>query len=42
LFNIREGIIQDDDTLLRRFFEEPIGRGRILVREDFHRLLEEY
>lgn len=30
LFNIREGITQDDDTLARRFFEELIGRG-----EDF-------
>ena len=41
-FNIREGLTQEDDTLPRRFFEEPIEEGKILKREDFDRLLAEY
>jgi aldehyde:ferredoxin oxidoreductase len=41
-FNIREGLTRDDDTLPRRFFEEPIEEGKIMRREDFDRLLEEY
>jgi aldehyde:ferredoxin oxidoreductase len=31
-----------DDTLPRRFFEEPIEEGKVLRREDFDRLLKEY
>jgi len=41
-FNIREGLTKEDDTLPRRFFEEPIEGGRIIRREDFNRLLAEY
>ncbi|MBW2120799.1 MAG: aldehyde ferredoxin oxidoreductase family protein [Deltaproteobacteria bacterium] len=41
-FNIREGLTREDDTLPRRFFEEPIEEGRIFKREDFDRLLAEY
>ncbi len=41
-FNIREGLTRDDDTLPRRFFEEPIEEGKIMRREDFDRLLQEY
>lgn len=41
-FNIREGLTWEDDTLPRRFFEEPLEEGRILKREDFNRLLAEY
>jgi aldehyde:ferredoxin oxidoreductase len=41
-FNIREGLTRDDDTLPRRFFEEPIEEGKIMRRKDFDRLLEEY
>ncbi len=41
-FNIREGLTREDDTLPRRFFEEPIEGGRIIRREDFNRLLAEY
>jgi aldehyde:ferredoxin oxidoreductase len=41
-FNIREGLTQEDDTLPRRFFKEPIEEARILKREDFDRLLGEY
>jgi len=41
-FNIREGVTREDDTLPRRFFEEPIEEGKIFKREDFDRLLTEY
>jgi aldehyde:ferredoxin oxidoreductase len=41
-FNIREGLTREDDTLPRRFFEEPIEDGRIIKREDFDRLLADY
>lgn len=41
-FNIREGLTQEDDTLPRRFFEEPIEEGKVLKREDFDRLVAEY
>jgi aldehyde:ferredoxin oxidoreductase len=41
-FNIREGLTRADDSLPRRFFEEPIEEGKIMKREDFERLLGEY
>jgi len=41
-FNIREGLTREDDSLPRRFFEEPIEEGKIMKREDFERLLSEY
>ncbi len=41
-FNVREGLTREDDTLPRRFFEEPIEEGKIFKREDFDRLLAEY
>jgi aldehyde:ferredoxin oxidoreductase len=41
-FNIREGLTREDDTLPRRFFEEPIEEGKILKKEDFDRLLSDY
>jgi aldehyde:ferredoxin oxidoreductase len=41
-FNLREGVTREDDTLPRRFFDEPIEEGKILRREDFDRLLNEY
>jgi aldehyde:ferredoxin oxidoreductase len=42
IFNIREGVTREDDTLPRRFFEEPIEEGKVLRKEDFDRLLAEY
>ncbi len=42
VFNIREGLTKEDDTLPRRFFEEPIEEGKIIKREDFNRLLADY
>lgn len=43
LFNIREGMKPEDDGLPRRFFEEPLGKSKkVLKREDFRRMLSEY
>jgi aldehyde:ferredoxin oxidoreductase len=46
LFNVREGFRAVDDTLPRRFFEEPLKSGatagRLLPREQFDSMLREY
>ncbi|MEW5762925.1 MAG: aldehyde ferredoxin oxidoreductase family protein [Bacillota bacterium] len=43
LFNIREGATRADDTLPRRFFEEPINDGRnIITPEELRRMLDDY
>jgi len=42
-FNLREGVTMVDDTLPRRFFEEPLGEeGKVLRREDFEKMLADY
>ena len=42
-FNLREGITRADDTLPKRFFEEPLGEeGKVLKREDFDKMLADY
>ena len=42
-FNLREGITKADDTLPKRFFEEPLGEeGKVLKREDFDKMLTDY
>jgi len=42
-FNIREGLTKADDSLPNRFFDEPLGREKKVVRrEDFYRMLSEY
>jgi aldehyde:ferredoxin oxidoreductase len=41
LINLREGWSKEDDTLPRRFFEEPIS-GKRVDREEFIYMLEEY
>ncbi|RLA90718.1 MAG: aldehyde:ferredoxin oxidoreductase [Deltaproteobacteria bacterium] len=42
-FNLREGITKKDDTLPKRFFEEPQkDSGKVFKREDFEKLLDEY
>ena len=40
-FNVREGVSRADDTLPRRFFEEPVG-GEVVDREGFKRMLDEF
>jgi len=43
IFNMREGVTRADDTLPRRFFEEPIGSKKsIITREDLERLKDDY
>ena len=42
-FNIREGVTKKDDTLPSRFFDEPLGKEKkVLRREDFNRMLADY
>jgi len=43
VFNMREGITRADDTLPRRFFEEPIGsKSSVITREDLEKLKDDY
>lgn len=43
---VKEGICRQDDTLPRRYFEEPVGegpaRGAVISREEFESMLDEY
>jgi aldehyde:ferredoxin oxidoreductase len=42
-FNLREGITSKDDTLPKRFFDEPLGKdGKTIRREDLQRMLQDY
>jgi aldehyde:ferredoxin oxidoreductase len=46
MFNIREGLTGKDDYIPQRFFEEEVpdgpAKGRVISKERFERLLEEY
>jgi len=46
LMNTAEGITRNEDTLPRRYFEEPIpagpSKGEVVCREEFSRMLDEY
>lgn len=42
-FNLREGITPKDDTLPKRYFDEPLGKdGKTIRREDLQRMLMDY
>ena len=42
-FNLREGMTPAADTLPKRFFDEPLGDSRkVLKREDFQKMLGDY
>lgn len=42
-FNLREGMSVADDTLPKRFFEEPLeDSGKVLAKSDFDRMLVDY
>ncbi|HEY32337.1 MAG TPA: aldehyde ferredoxin oxidoreductase family protein [Dehalococcoidia bacterium] len=42
-FNLREGMSAADDTLPKRFFEEPLeDSGKVLAKSDFDRMLSDY
>jgi len=46
MFNVREGVTRKDDTVPRRFMEEPLPSGPVkghrLTLEDFNKMLDEY
>lgn len=43
LFNIREGLTGKDDTLPKRFFEEPLGKdNKVIRREELDKMLKDY
>lgn len=43
LYNIREGISSSDDNLPRRFFEEPIGSAKLVIkRDEFEKMKRDY
>ncbi|MCX5816363.1 MAG: aldehyde ferredoxin oxidoreductase family protein [Proteobacteria bacterium] len=43
IFNLREGMTGAEDTLPKRFFEEPIGsRKLVIAREDFEKMKKDY
>ncbi len=42
-FNLREGLTPKDDTLPKRFFDEPLGKdGKTIRREELHKMLQDY
>jgi len=42
-FNLREGITSKDDTLPKRFFDEPLGKDEMTIRrEDLQKMLQDY
>lgn len=42
-FNLREGLASRDDTLPKRFFDEPLGEeGKTIRREDLQKMLQDY
>jgi len=42
-FNLREGVSQKDDTLPKRFFDEPLGKdGKTIRREDLQKMVQDY
>jgi aldehyde:ferredoxin oxidoreductase len=42
-FNLREGITSKDDTLPKRFFDEPLGKDEKTIRmEDLQKMLQDY
>jgi aldehyde:ferredoxin oxidoreductase len=42
-FNLREGLNPKEDTLPKRFFDEPVGKdGKMIRREDLQNMLQDY
>jgi aldehyde:ferredoxin oxidoreductase len=42
-FSLREGLDPKDDTLPKRYFDEPLGKeGKTIRREDLRRMLQDY
>jgi aldehyde:ferredoxin oxidoreductase len=42
-FNLREGLTPKEDTLPKRFFDEPLGKdGKTIRREELQKMLQDY
>ncbi len=42
-FNLREGLDPKEDTLPKRFFDEPLGKDKkVIRREDLQKMLQDY
>ncbi len=42
-FNLREGLDPKEDTLPKRFFDEPLGKDKkVITREDLQKMLQDY
>jgi aldehyde:ferredoxin oxidoreductase len=42
-FNLREGLTPKQDTLPKRFFDEPLGKDKKTIRrEDLRKMLQDY
>ena len=42
-FNLREGLTPKDDTLPKRFFDEPLGKDKkVIRREELQKMLQDY
>ena len=42
-FNLREGLTSKEDTLPKRFFDEPLGKdGKTIRREELYKMLQDY
>jgi aldehyde:ferredoxin oxidoreductase len=42
-FNLREGLAPKEDTLPKRFFDEPLGKdGKVIKREELQWMLQDY
>jgi aldehyde:ferredoxin oxidoreductase len=42
-FNLREGLTPKDDTLPKRFFDEPLGKDKKAIRrEELQKMLQDY
>jgi aldehyde:ferredoxin oxidoreductase len=41
-FNLREGLTKRDDDLPPRFYTEPIGKNKVLKREEYQLMLSRY
>ena len=42
-FNLREGMTPKEDTLPKRFFDEPLGKdGKVIRREELQKMLQDY
>jgi len=41
-FNLREGLTKKDDDLPPRFYNEPIGKNKVITRDEYQLMLSRY